>query len=136
MEENPFISQKKLERALSVHPTTIHRILVEDLILIRVNYRWIPHTLSPAQNDIRVSKAAVLLLELTECQRSWCNVITGDETWIYLDNPREFIWQHAGLERPTRIKRQIGSKKVMITVMWSAAGIQSISMLPVGTRFN
>ena len=80
MEENPFISQKKLARALSVRPATIHRILVEDLKLIRVNYRWIPHTLSPVQKETRISKAASLVLELTECQRSWCNVITGDET--------------------------------------------------------
>ena len=103
MEENTFISQKKLARALSVHPATIHRILVEDLNLIRVNYRWIPHTLSPTQKETRVTKAVGLLQELSECQRSWCNVITGDETWVYLDNPREFIWQHSGLKTTPKL---------------------------------
>jgi len=136
MEENPYISQKKLARAFSVDPATMRRILSEDLNLVRVNFRWIPHRLSPAQKEARVTKAAGLLQALSGSERDWCNTITGDETWVYLDNPRDFMWQEAGLERPTRPRHHTGSKKVMITVMWSTSGIHTISMLPVGARFN
>ena len=136
MDENPFVSQKKLAKIFVVDHKTMHTILTEDLNLVRVNFKWIPHTLSESQRRERVALAHGLLGVLASDERDWINIITGDETWVYLDNPREFMWQEAVLERPTKQRPTIGSKKVMFTVMWSAGGIKSISVLPPGGRFN
>jgi hypothetical protein len=63
-----------------------------------------------------------------------CDVITGDETWIYiyLDNPRNSMWLDSVAlrpERPERVRRNIGSKKVMITFFWSCAGVMLIDIM-------
>lgn len=62
--------------------------------------------------------------------------MTQDETWIYLNNPRKTMWIKEGHEPPINVKQNIGSKKVMISVIWSRTGVKSITMLPPGQKFN
>jgi len=134
--EEQFLSQKKLAKALGVHQTTMHRVLTEDLGLVRVNFKWIPHSLNDTQKRERVELAGNLLDILESSRANWSNIITGDETWVYLENQRDFVWQDPNKERPKKPRTTIGSRKVMITVLWSSSGIQSVSLLQPGQKFD
>jgi len=136
LDQNPFLSQKKLSVLLGIEQRTIHRVLVSELCLVRVSFRWIPHNLTQRQKEERVKMASELATFLEDPRVNHCNVITGDETFVYLDNTRQYIWQEAGLNRPEKPKRMIGDNKVMFTVFWSSSGIQSISALPRGIPFT
>ena len=46
------------------------------------------------------------------------------------------MWLQSGIKPPTSVKHTIGSKKVMIMVIWSPSGMKSITMLPDGDRFT
>ena len=46
------------------------------------------------------------------------------------------MWLQSGIKLPPSAKHMIGSKKVMIPVIWSASGMKSITMLPDGDRFT
>ena len=133
LDENQFLSQKKLASMLNVHTDVIHRILQEDLGLTRVNFRWIPYRLNQSQKEVRV-RLSKSLLETLE-QSSHQMIITGDETWVYLRNPRTSMWIDSDMPRPERPKHTIGSKKVMISVFWSSSGMHIIRMLPPGEKF-
>jgi histone-lysine N-methyltransferase SETMAR len=137
LEKEPFLSQKKIAKALGVHPTTVHRILTEELELTRVNFRWIPHTLNDAQKAKRVEVAKILLKMLANATLAQLRlIITGDETWVYFSNPRSSMWVGSDIPRPEKPKLTIGSKKVMITVFWSPVGMYLIEMLSPGERFT
>jgi hypothetical protein len=42
------------------------------------------------------------------------NVFTSDESWFYLENPQISMWLASGVSRPTRVRRNIGARKIMI----------------------
>jgi hypothetical protein len=49
LEDNPFISKKKIEKTLYLHDATAKWTLVEDLSLRKFNFQWIRHQLNEAQ---------------------------------------------------------------------------------------
>jgi AraC-like DNA-binding protein len=46
LESEPYISQETLSRRLNLHHNTVHRILAEEFGLCKVNFKWIPHSLT------------------------------------------------------------------------------------------
>ena len=67
---------------------TAQRILTEDLGLKKILAKWVPHDLSSIQKQERVETSRFLMKRLTwlgEERRK--NIVTGDETYIYLDLP-------------------------------------------------
>lgn len=134
---NQFCSAKKLGKILGHHTSTITSCLREQMGLMRVNFRWIPYSLNESQKRKRVEMAAELLEFLRPKSASQLkHVITGDETWVYLSNPRNALWHDTNMPRPERPRQTIGAKKVMITVLWSVAGFRVIEALPTGRSFN
>ncbi|KAA6337553.1 MAG: hypothetical protein EZS28_052777 [Streblomastix strix] len=58
------------------------------------------------------------------------NIVTGDETWIYLRNYASFVFRRRGEEPLEKPRQAIGDEKRMFTVFFSGEGIQFIHMLP------
>jgi histone-lysine N-methyltransferase SETMAR len=137
IESEGFLSQKQIGHMLGFHHDTVKRILCEDLQMRKVNCKWIPHTLSSSQKAARVqvSKDLLEFLEGTS-DRNLCNVYTGDETWVYMDNPRVSMWTGADVARPTVPRRTIGTKKCMFWIEFSRSGIGTVVILPPGQSFN
>lgn len=137
LNRNEFLSQKKMALELHVDAKTVHKCLIEEMDYCKVNFKWIPHMLNIDQKQKRCTIANELLSHLEMLgPKAWRNVITGDETWIYLDNPRSSMWQKSGIPRPKKPKHMIGNKKIMVTVFWTRAGMESITYLPPGESFN
>jgi len=135
MEIDEHISARDLSGAIGVDKMTIIRALREDLSMVKVNFRWVPHRLTPQIKQKRV-EIAHQMLKTIRAQRYLGNIYTSDETWIYLRNPRRSMWTQSGVSPPTCEKRTIGSKKAMISVIWSSSGMKSIVLLPQGEKFT
>jgi histone-lysine N-methyltransferase SETMAR len=135
--DDPYFSQKMIATILSISPTTVKKILLEDLSLRKINFKWIPHRLSDDQQQERV-RLSTELLQFLEARgpRKMTNVFTRDETWIRYDNPHSAMWMGMDVERPTRIRRSIGAKKLMIWVCFSRCGIGSVTALPEKESFT
>jgi hypothetical protein len=78
-------------------------------------------------DDLRAKRleGARQLLDVLQAQEI-CDVrdlITGDETWIYLDMKPGTIWLPADAELPVRVKRTISSAKRMLIVFCRIHGI-------------
>lgn len=134
LDEVPFISTKQLSLALGHHHATVKKVMIEEMGLKKVNFKWIPHKLTERNTDERVCLSHQLLAYLSKYQHS--NIITMDETWVYFDNPPTSLWQDAELPRPHRVSRDIGAKKAMFTVFWSASRVFLVEMLPAGQTFT
>lgn len=132
---DPFVSSRAIAASLSVHKNTISRILKVDLGMKKVSLHWIPHELSDLQKRQRVEMSHEMLQVLTTV-RYHSTILTGDETFLYWKNPRNSMWQEAGLPPPSRERKTIGSKKLMVCVIWTTSGMKSITKLPRGASFN
>jgi histone-lysine N-methyltransferase SETMAR len=137
IEGEGYLSQKKIAQILSMHHETVKSILREDLNMRKVNFKWLPHMLNASQKASRVEVSRELLDFLeSRPDRSLCKVYTGDETWVYFDNPRVSMWIGADVARPTRVRRTVASTKRMFWVDFSRTGIGAVVMLPAGQSFN
>jgi hypothetical protein len=63
-------------------------------------------------------------------------VSAGDESWLYLDNPRNSMWLTFGVPRPTRVRMNIGARKVMICICFSRSWSYDVVILTHGEIFN
>jgi plasmid maintenance system antidote protein VapI len=89
IENEGHLSQKKIAQMLSIHHETVKHIVHDDLTMRRVNIKWVLYTLNSSQKTVAVQVSRELLDFLeSRTNQSFSNVYTGDETWVYLDNPR------------------------------------------------
>lgn len=137
MEDEPYIKTSELAKMCAVNKETIKHILRDHLHMIKVNFKWIPHQLTDSLRRRRVETAKEMLQVLENRSPQFLRkVYTEDETWIYFDNPRRSMWVLNGDQIPTCPKQTIASKKVMIAVTWSPAGILSITPLRHDQTFD
>jgi hypothetical protein len=83
----PFSSVRELSRRICLPRSTMHRHrnLTQSLRFTVRHFRWVPHFLTADQKQIRVQMAIELLQVLSvQSTRQWHDIITLDESWIYL----------------------------------------------------
>lgn len=137
LKENPYSSTRNIAKHMNADKKTVKFILVNELHMKQVNFKWIPHVLTSQNKAIRVEMCTKLLEFLSNANNNKLRkVLTQDESWIYFSNPRNSMWIHEDDKIPQRVSRKIDSKKVMISVIWSITGIKSITMLGRDQKFN
>jgi hypothetical protein len=93
LEGDPFASVRQLFRLTPLPSTTIYRHPTQSLGFVASHLRWVPHVLSDAQKDERVNLSR-RLSRMLEVQRDrvWHDIITLNESWVYLSTTYEFVW--------------------------------------------
>jgi hypothetical protein len=111
--------------------------LRDDLSMRKVNFKWAPRALHRSQKAARVQVSRDVLDVLdSRTDRSLSNVCTGDDTCVYLNNPRTSMSIGADVTRPIQVRRTVTSKKGMFWIDFSGTGISAVVMLPAGQSFN
>jgi len=101
----------------------------------KVCARWVPRMLDQKMKDCRCELSSE---NLKLMQLDWNlfvkRIVTGDETWIYHDNPeskqQSMQWKHASSPSPRKFKVQASAGKIMCTIFWDAEGILLIDFMP------
>jgi hypothetical protein len=75
----------------------------------------------PQIEESEVEGARVLLNVLLQREKTlFQDIITGDESWIFIDMAPSLIWLSLDKELPTRPRRTIGAdKRILITFLGS-----------------
>lgn len=114
VEQFPSSSCLYLSLMLGMSKTTIKKILVNELHLKKLHYRWVPHTLTPAQKQKRNDESIKILTILQSLNKSqMIKVVTCDESWLFLWFLIDGKWMKVGehIEFP---KHLIHDEKIMI----------------------
>ena len=122
LRENPAQSSRELATQLGVGQSTVLSHL-KTLGKVQKEGRWVPHKLSEAAVISRLSVCESLLTR--HKRKSFLpNIVTGDEKWLFYDNPqRKKQWLDPGeAARPTP-KRNVHGKKVMLCIWWDQQGV-------------
>jgi hypothetical protein len=68
--------------------------------------------------------------------RQWHDIVTLDESWIYLFSEHDVMWTIPGEIVVDREQHTIQLPKFMLTVVWNPIGFQVLKTLPKGCKFN
>ncbi len=88
IEEDPHSTYNQIEAETGLSQPVIYRILHESLKLRKIVSRWVPHEVTAANRKERVNACRENLAMFNEGKWRLCDVVTGDESWIY--------WRHIG----------------------------------------
>lgn len=122
IEEDPRLSTRELASVLSVSHVTVSNRLRALGKVQRVG-KWVPHKLSEINIAQRLSICASLASRHKKKSFLW-KIVTGDEKWLYYDNPvNKKQWLSPGQVPLPVAKPEIHRKKVMLSVWWDQKGI-------------
>jgi hypothetical protein len=135
--ETPFASVRSLTEYLTIPKTTVWRRLTESFQFKSWHFKSVPYMLTKELGRKRVDGARTLLDALEAEQRiEFRDIVTGDESWIYLQMSPNSIWIGAEEIAPTRPRTTIASTKTMLAVFWGIRGVRPVNWLPLDASFN
>jgi hypothetical protein len=80
--------------------------------------RWVPYFLTVEQKQIRVQMAIELLQVLSvQNTRPWHDIVTLDESWIYLFSEHDLMWTAPGEIIVNGERHTVQSQKCLLTVV-------------------
>ena len=122
LEEDPRRSSRELALSLSVsHATVLNRL--KALGKVQKVGKWVPDKLSEVNISQRLSICASLSSRQKKKSFLW-KIVTGDEKWLYYDNPvNKKQWLSPGQAPLLCSKPEIHRKKGMLCVWWDMKGI-------------
>jgi hypothetical protein len=96
-----------------------------------------PPLLAAEQKQIRVQMTIKLLQVLSvQSTRQWHDIVTLDESWIYLFSGHDLMWTAPGKIVVDRERPPVQSPKFLLTVVWNPIGFHVLKAFPKGRKFN
>ena len=122
LEEDPRQSTRELANKLQVDQSNVLRRLHAIRKINKVG-KWEPHKLMEININQRLNTCISLLAKYKKKDFLW-KIVTGDEKWIYFDNPaNKKQWLSPGQSPIPTHKPNIHRQKTMICVWWDLKGI-------------
>ena len=135
LDENPCQTLNELARELGVAESSVSSRL-HALGKIRKEGKWLPHELTENAIANRYNICFSLLARQRKKSFLW-RIVTGDEKWIYYDNPkRRKSWVSPGEPSTSTPKRNIHCHKVMLCIWWDMQGPVYYELLNPGETVN
>lgn len=133
--QNPSISCQTLSNRLRISKSTIFGRL-KIMKKCRKLGRWVPHKLTIKHKFSRISLSNHYL-RLFKRKNFLSKIVTGDEKWVFYDNPsNRKQWLSEGQDPQEVPKRNIHGKKLMLCVWWDQKGIIYYELLPSNQTIN
>ena len=88
IEEDARYTVQEIEELSGIHSSSVLKILREQLGLLKICARCVPHLLTDEQKQSQVRLASQVIEKYHKCEPCRLEeIVTGDETWIYHFQP-------------------------------------------------
>jgi hypothetical protein len=135
----PFSPVRELSRRICLPRSTMHRHwhLTQSFRFTMRYVRWVPHFLTTERKQIRAQMAIKLLQVLSvKSTGQWHDIVTLDESWIYLFSEHDLMWTAPGEIVVDRERHTVQPPKLMLTVVWNPIRFHVLKALPKECKFN
>nr|KAF6341505.1 hypothetical protein mMyoMyo1_011921 [Myotis myotis] len=96
--------------------------------------KWVPHQLNERQMENRTVISKMLLHKRKSLLH---RIVTGDEKWIYSENPkRTKLWLDPGQASTSTARPNHLEKKTMLCIWWDQEGVVYYELLRPGETVN
>lgn len=135
LDEDDTQSQKMLAEQLGVTQPAISMRL-RAMGKVQKIGKWVPHELNDRQMERRQNTCEILLAR--QKRKSFLHlVVTGDEKWIYFENPkRRKSWVDPGQPSTSAPRPNRFGRKTMLCVWWDQKGVVYYELLKPGETVN
>lgn len=135
LNEDACQSQNQLAIRLGVTQQAISARL-HDMGKILKEGKWVPHQLNERQLENR-KVVSDMLLQRHQRKSFFHRLLTGDEKWIYFENPkRTKAWVNPGQPSKQTARPDRFGKKTMLCVWWDQRGVVYHELLKPGESVN
>jgi histone-lysine N-methyltransferase SETMAR len=132
----PFHTLRTLAEETGVAHSTV-ALYLQEMGLKHYMLRWIPYRLTEQQKKNRYDICGQLLSLLRKHQTmKWRHLVTGDESWFFLEYMPNGMWASSPSSVEVSEKPSIITKKFMITIFWNPHGFHVVEALKEGESFN
>ena len=126
IDNDPHSTYDEIIADTSLSRGTIERIIHDHLKLKKLASRWIPHELTDEQKQERVKICRENLAKFRDGSWRLCNIITGDETWIYWrqihHKATNTSWVGEGESPTTVVRRSKFEPKTLFSIFFKSNG--------------
>ena len=126
IDEDPHSTYDEIEVSSSLSRGTIQTILHDHLKVKKITSRWVPYDLTPQQKQERVKICKENLERFRNGSGRLCDIVTGDETWIYLRQigrkQSNASWVRGGQSPGTTVKKHRYEPKVLYSIFLKSTG--------------
>ena len=135
LDDDPTQSQEQLAQQLGVTQQAIS-LRLRAMGKIQKIGKWVPHELNDRQQERRRNTSEMLLAR-NKGKRFLHRIITGDEKWIFFENPkRKESWVSPGQPAASSARPDRFGKKTMLCVWWDQKRIIYYECLKPGETVN
>lgn len=140
IDEDPHCTYEDLEEETQLSRGTIERIVHDHLQMRKVTSRWVPHELTIENKETRVKKCRQNLAKINSGEWRLCDILTGDETWIYLRQlgrkAANSSWVYKGQSPGTVVRREQYEPKVLYSLFFRSNGGVFVHALDKGQKLD
>jgi [histone H3]-lysine36 N-dimethyltransferase SETMAR len=123
---DPHSTYDEIIAETSLSHGTIERIIHDCLKMKKVTSRWVPHQLTDKQKQQRVKLCRENLAKFQDGSWRLCDIITGDETWIYHrqihHKSKNASWVGEGESPTTVVRRSKFEPKNLFSIFFKSNG--------------
>ncbi|CAF1395072.1 unnamed protein product [Adineta steineri] len=138
--DDPHITIDYIADILDISHGSVDTNLKQHLGLRKITSKWVPHKLTKEQRQLRIDICTENLKKLERGAWRLCDIVTGDETWIYhrkiIPKEQSKVWVAKGESPPTQVRRQHFERKTMFVIFFMTNGPLLIHVLPSGASVN
>jgi hypothetical protein len=121
LSHEPFSSIRSIAQALGLAPATVDQQIPISLDIQFRHFRWILHVWARKLGDQRVKGARAPIDVLRQQEKTnFRDIITGHESWIFIDTTPSFIWLSLDEELPTRPRCTISVDDRLLIAFWAS----------------
>lgn len=137
LEQDRRATCEELSEVTGIPPTSVYRILTNDLKKRKISARWVPHNLTGEQKQKRLDIATLLKQRFsTEGQTFLNRIVAIDETWVRDFEPelksQSNEWKGPSSPRPKKCRRAQSKVKQMMIFAYDNQGIIMTDRVPCG----